>query len=266
MFGIPGDTALAWANVILLSGLAIAAAGAIVAYQLGARMNAAYSLELQQVQSEAQTQIEILLAEVNTRTAGLVKVNEELQLGLQSERETRKAMVAQTRDITNEQMAKFVNVVKGKVRQINLFIAPNREASILGITILDALQKADVSVTWYRMKALPRVGQGIADSGVTIYEYPAAEKDESVGRTLAKALTAMDMQPNLLIPAQPLWEFPSPSLIIAPRPPEFLRASKDPIPSATKSAVLPDFLSHAEYAVPTSGTDYKVRDGSPALN
>jgi hypothetical protein len=246
MFGIPADTALAWANVISLSGLVIAAAGAFVAYQLAARMNAGHSLELQQVQSEARTQIEIVAAQANTRTAGLVKANEELQLELQSERKARKAMSAQTRDITNEQMAKFVDTVKGKVRQINLFTAPDREASIFGITILDALQKADVSVTWHRMQSLPTFGRGIADNGVTIYEYPAEEKDESVGRTLAKAFTALDVQPNLLIPTQPLWDLPSPSLIIAPTPPEFLRAPNGPIPSATKSAVLSDLLSHAE--------------------
>jgi hypothetical protein len=233
MFGIPADTALAWANVISLSGLAIAAAGAILAYQLAARMNAAHS-------------IEIAAAQANTRAAGLAKANEELQLALQSERGARKAMSAQMRDITDEQMAKFVDAVKGKVRQINLFTVPDREASIFGITILDALQKADVSVTWYRARSLPTFARGIADSGVTIYEYPGEEKDDSVGRTLARAFIALDVQPNLLIPAQPLWDFPSPSLFIAPGPPEFLRASKDPIPSTTKSAVLSDLLSHAE--------------------
>jgi hypothetical protein len=246
MFGIPADTAFAWANVISLSGLVIAAAGAIVAYQLAARMNAAHSFELQQVQSEARTQIEIVATEAHTRTAGLVKANEELQLELQSEREARKTMSAQTRDITDEQMARFVDMVKGKVRQINVFTAPDREASIFGVTILDALQKADVSVTWYRTQSLPTFARGIADNGVTIYEYPAEERDESVGRTLVKAFTAMGVQPNLLIPAQPLWDFPSPSLIIAPRPPEFLRASKDPLPSVTKSAALSDLLSQAE--------------------
>jgi hypothetical protein len=244
MFWIPADTALAWANVISLSGLAIAAAGAIVAYQLAARMNAAHSLELQQVQSEARTQIEIVAAEAHTHTAGLVKANEELQLELQSEREARKS--AQTRDITDEQMAKFVDTVKGKVRQINVFTAPDREASIFGITILEALQKADVSVTWYRTQSLPAFARGIADNSVTIYEYPAEEKDESAGRTLVKAFLAMGVEPNLLIPAQPLWDFPSPSLIIAPRRPEFLRASQDPIPSATKSAALSDLLGQAE--------------------
>jgi hypothetical protein len=248
MFGIPADTALVWANVISLSGLAISAAGAILAYQLAAQMNAAHSLELQQVQSEARTQIEIVADQANTRTAGLAKANEELQLEVQSEREARKTMSArfQTRDITDEQMAKFVEMVKGKVPQINLFTVPDREASIFAITIMDALHKADVSVTWYRIQSLPKFGQGIADNGVTIYEYPGGEKDESVGRTLAKAFTAMDVQPNLLIPARPLWDFPSPSLFIAPRPPEFLPASKDPISSATKSAALSDFLSHAE--------------------
>jgi hypothetical protein len=100
-------------------------------------------------------------------------------------------------------------------------------------------------VTLYRTQSLPTFARGIADNGVTIYEYPAVEKDESVGRTLVEAFTAMGVQPNLLIPAQPLWDFPSPSLIIAPRPPEFLRASKDPIP-ATKSAALSDLLSEAE--------------------
>jgi hypothetical protein len=77
-----------------------------------------------------------------TRTAGLEKANEELRLELQSEKEARLAMSARSRDITDEQMAKFVDTVKGKVRQINLFTAPDREASIFGITILDALQKA----------------------------------------------------------------------------------------------------------------------------
>ena len=79
---------------------------------------------------------------------------------------------------------------QGKVRQINLFTAPDREASIFGITILDALQKADVSVTLYRAQSLPTFAQGIADNGVTIYEYPAEEKNESVGRTLGSGLIA----------------------------------------------------------------------------
>jgi hypothetical protein len=246
MFGIPADTALAWANVISLSGLAIAAAGAIVAHQLAARMNAAHSLELLQVQSEARTQIEFVAAEAHTRTTGLKEANEELQLELQSEREARKKLSKQTRDITDEQMAKFVDTVKGKVRTINVFTAPDREASIFGIAILDALQKADVSVTWYRTQSLPTFARGIADNGVTIYEYPAEERDESTGRTLVKAFTAMGVQPNLLIPAQPLWDFPSPSLFIAPRPPQFLRASNNPLPSATKSAALSDLLTQAE--------------------
>src|SRR4029453_8560709 len=51
MFGIPADTALAWANIIALSGLAMAAAGAFTAYQLSGRINAAHGLELQQVKS-----------------------------------------------------------------------------------------------------------------------------------------------------------------------------------------------------------------------
>ena len=130
MFGIPADTALAWANVISLSGLAIAAAGAIVAHQLAARMNAAHHLELLQVQSEARTQIEFVAAEAHTRTTGLKEANEELQLELQSEREARKKLSKQTRDITDEQMVKFVDTVKGKVRTINVFTAPDHNVDL----------------------------------------------------------------------------------------------------------------------------------------
>jgi transcriptional regulator NrdR family protein len=249
MFGIPADTALAWANIISLSGLAIAAAGAFAAYQLSGRINAAHGLELQQVKSEARTEIENAASQVRTRTAQLVEVNESLQLDLQSEKDARKALSAQLqrRDMTDDQMAKFVATIKGKVRQINLFTVADREASKFGLTILDALREADVAVTWYRLRSVPPYVQGIVDSGVTIYAYPAEGKsDERVTRVLAQAFTALDVQPNLLIPSKPLWDLPSPSLIIAPRSPKFVRPSQDPIPSATKSAALSDLFSHAE--------------------
>jgi hypothetical protein len=248
MFAIPADTALAWANVISLSGLAIAVAGAVVAYQLSARMNAAHSLELQQVKSEARTQIEIAATQANTRTAQLVDVNENLQLELQSEKDARKALSTQLqrRDVAGEQMAKFVDTIKGKVRQINLFTVRDHEASIFGLTILDALHEADVSVTWYRVRASSMLPPGIPNYGVTIYEHPGGERDESVGRTLAKAFAEIDVQSNLIISARPLQEFPSPSLIIAPRTPKFVRPSRDPIPSATTSAALSDLFSHTE--------------------
>jgi len=251
MFGIPADTLVTWANVISLSGLGLAAAATIVAHQLSARMNVANIRELQQVQSEARTQIETsraAAAEASARTAELVRANAQLQLELQTEKDIRATMSGQlqTRDMTKEQMAKFVETIKGKVRQLSLFTVPDREASIFGITILDALRKADVSATWYRMQSPPTSSQGVAHTGVIIYEYPGGGGDERVGRTLLKAFTDIDVQSNLLNPPQPLQGFPSPSLIVAFKPPEFLRASDNPIPSDVGATVPSDFLSRAE--------------------
>jgi len=246
MFGFPAYTMLAWANVISLSGLAIAAAGAIMAYQLSARMNAAHSLEVEQAQTAARNQIEVAVAQANARIADLVRAQEDLQLALHTEKEARNeiSVRSQARDLTSEQMAKFVGAIRGQVRQINLFTVPDRGGSIFGLMILDALREADVSVTWYRMPSLPSFGQGIDNSGVTIYEYAAGERDQSVGRTLAKAFTVIDVRPNLLVPAQPLSYLPSPSLIIAPRPPEFLRPSQAPIRPSPSSTIPANLLSY----------------------
>jgi hypothetical protein len=249
MFGIPADMALAWANIISLSGLAIAAAGAVAAYQLSARIGADHRVELQLVKSEARTQLENAATRANALTAQLVEVNENLQLELQSEKDARKTLSAQLqrRDMTDEQMVKFVATIKGKVRQINLLTVADRETTTLGLTILDALREANVEVTWYRLRSAPPLGQDIADSGVTIYECPDEGKhDESIARILAQAFTALDVRPTLRITAKPLWDLPSPSLIIAPRTPTFIRPSQDPIPSATKSAALSDLFSHTE--------------------
>ena len=249
MFGIPTDTALAWANIISLSGLAIAAAGAVVAYQLSARIGADHRVELQQVKSEARTQIENAATRANAFTAQLVEINENLQLELQSEKDARKALSAQLqrRDMTDEQMVKFVATIKGRVRKINLLTVTDREATTFGLTILDALREANVDVSWYRLRSAPPLGQDIGDSGMTIYECSDEEKhEESIARILVQAFTALGVRPSLLITAKPLWDLPSPSLIIAPRSPKFVRPSQDPIPSATKSAELSDLFSHAE--------------------
>ena len=250
MFGIPVDTLAAWANVISLSGLAIAMAGTIVAYQLSARMNVASVRELQQVQSEARAQIDNARAEAaqeSARNAELIKTNARFQQELQLEKDARLAMreQSQPRDMTKEQLARFVETVKGKVGQLNLLTVPDPEASIFGITVLDALRKADVSVNWYRMQSATPI-QGVANTGVIVYEYPQGG-DESAGRTLLKAFTEMNMQSNLLTPKQPLQGVPSPSLIIALKPPQFLRPSGDPIPSDIKAYNIPsDLLSRAE--------------------
>jgi len=252
MLGIPADTLLAWANVISLSALGIAAAGTLVIYQLSARMNAAKVRELQQVQSEARTQIEtarVDAAQASARTAELEKANAELQLELQSEKDARTTMPGQfqPRDMTKEQIAKFVGAIKGKVRQLSLFTVPDPEASVFGIAVLDALRKADVSVTWYRMQSSVTPVQGVASTGVIIYEYPGGDGDECAGRTLLNAFTDIDVQSNLLNPAQPLQGVPNPSLIIALKPPEFLRPPDRPIPSDTEShSGLRDLLSRAE--------------------
>jgi len=252
MLGIPADTLLAWANVISLSALGIAATGTLVIYQLSARMNAAKVRELQQVQSEARTQIEIARVDadqVSARIAELEKANAELQLELQNEKDARTTMPGQfqPRDVTKEQIAKFVGAIKGKVRQLSLFTVPDPEASVFGIAVLDALRKADVSVTWYRMQSSVTPIQGVASTGVIIYEYPGRGGAESAGRTLLNAFTGIDVQSNLLSPAQPLQGVPSPSLIIALKPPAFLRPSDRPIPSETASRRgLRDLLSRAE--------------------
>lgn len=251
MSGIPADMLFAWVNVISLSALGIAAAGTIATYHLSARMNAAKDRELQQVQSEARTQVETAradAAEASARTAELVKANTELQLELQTEKDARIAMPEQfqPRDMTKEQIAKFVETIKGKVPQLSLFTVPDPEASVFGITVLDALRKADVPVAWYRMQSSVTPIQGVATSGVIIYEYPRGG-DECAGRTLLKAFTDMNMQSSLLSPVRPLPGVPSPSLIIALKPPEFLRPADYPVPSDTETDNLPrNLLSHAD--------------------
>jgi hypothetical protein len=249
MFGIPMETLVTWANAISLSSLTIAVVGTIVALQLSARMNAANSLNLRRIQSEASTQVESLkaaAARASARTAQLVRATAELQLQLQSEKDARAALSAQlqTRDITKEQMAKFVETIKGKVRQVSLFTMPDREASIFGITILDALRKAGVFVTWHRLQPPTPLRAEVADTGVVIYECPEKGGDECPGRTLLKAFTDIDVQSSLLSPAQPLQGFPSPSLIVALKPPEFLRASNSPLHPDVKATG--SVLSHAE--------------------
>jgi len=147
--------------------------------------------------------------------------------------------------MTKEQLTRFVETVKGKVGQLNLFTVPDPEASAFGVTVLDALRKAGVSVNWYRMQSATPV-QGAISTGVIIYEYPQGG-DECAGRTLLKAFKEMNMQSNLLTPLQPLQGVPSPSLIIALKPPEFLRASTDPLPPEIKAHnALSNLLSRAE--------------------
>jgi hypothetical protein len=251
MFGIPIETLVTWANVISLSSLAITVVGTIVAFQLSARMNAANIRELHQVQSEASAQIETsraATARASARTAQLVRVAAELQLELQSEKQARTALSAQlqTRDMTKEQMAKFVESIKGKIRQLSLFIVPDREASIFGITVLDALRRAGVFVTWQRMQSPAHLSPDVADTGVIIYECPGGGGDECAGRTLLKAFSAIDVQSRLLNSAQPLQGFPSPSLVIALKPPGFLRAADEPIPSDVKATGSSDLPRHAD--------------------
>jgi hypothetical protein len=251
MFGIPVDTLMIWANVVSLSGVIVAAAGIILANQLSARVTTANSQELQHVQSEARTQIETLrtaASRANARAADLVRANTELQIQLQTEKEARANLpeYIQTRNMTTEQMATFVEAIKGKVRRVSLFTVPDREASIFGITVLDALRKADVSVTWYRLQSPLIPGPGITGTGVLIYEYPEGKADECAGRTLLKAFRDIDVQSNLLNSGQPLQDFPSPSIIIAVRPPDFLQPSSDPIRSTSEINVPPDLLSRTE--------------------
>ena len=248
MFGIPIDMAAAWASVI--SGWVLAVAGTIVVYQLTARTNAANVRELEQFQSEARAEIENARAEAaqeSARNAELAKSNAQFQRELQLEKDARLAMREQfqPRDMTKEQLARFVETVKGKVGQLSLFTVPDPEASAFGVTVLDALRKAGVSVNWYRMPSTTPI-QGAASTGVIIYEYPQ-KGDECAGRTLLNAFTDIDVQSNLLNPAQPLQGVPSPSLIIALKPPKFLRPSDDPIPSDIKAQnQLSDLLSRAE--------------------
>ena len=251
MSGISADTLFVWINAISLSALGIAAAGTIAIYHLSARMNAAKDRELQQVQSETSARIEAARADAtqaNARTAELVKANTELQLELQTEKDARIAMPEQfqPRDMTKEQIAKFVETIKGKVGQLSLFTVADPEASVFGIAVLDALRKADVSVTWYRMQSSAIPIPGVATTGVIIYEYPRGG-DECSGRTLLKAFTDMNMQSSLLSPPQPLQGVPSPSLIIALKPPEFLRTVDQPIRSDMETDNVPrDLVSRAE--------------------
>ena len=240
MFGFPVDTLLTWANALLLTGLATTAGAAILVHQLSARMDATRRLELQQAQSEARIQIETsraAAAKASERLARLVRTAAELQLELQSEKNARMAMSVQlrTRDMTKEEMAKFIDMIKGKVRQLSLFMVPDREASIFGVSVIDALRKAGVFVTWRRMESLGSISPAIADTGVTIYECPGRDEEGCAGRTLLKAFSAIDVQSKLLNPAQPLQGLPSPSVVIARKPAEFLRASGEPIPSDVKA-------------------------------
>ena len=250
VFGFPIDTLFAWANVLLLTCLATTAGAAVLVHQLSARMDAARRLELQQTQS-ARIYIETsrtAVARSSARIAQLVRTATELQLELESEKNARMAMSAQlqTRDMTKEQMAKFVEMVKGKVRQLSLFIVPDREAAFFGTTVLDALRKAGVFVTWQRMEALASINPDVADIGVTIYECPRGSEEGCAGRTLLKAFSAIDVQSKLLNPAQPLQGLPSPSVIISFKPAGFLRAS-EPIPSDVKCRCpgSPGLSSHA---------------------
>jgi hypothetical protein len=251
MFGIPAETLFAWVNVISLSALGIALAGTITIHQLSVRINAAKDRELKQFQSEARTQIEAAragAAQASALTAELARANAELQLELQTKKDARIAMreQSQPRDMTKEQLARFVETIKGKVRQLGLFTVPDPEASVFGVTVLDALLKAVVSVIWYRSPSSVTLMPGVASTGVTIYEYPRGG-DEGAGPTLLKAFAEMNMQSSLLSPARPLQGVPSPSLIIALKPPEFLRPSDHPIPADMGTDnVPPDLLSHAD--------------------
>ena len=119
------DTLFVWINVIFLSALGMAVAGTIATYLISASMNAARDRELQQVQSGARAQIEAARADAtqaSARTAELAKANTELQLDLQTEKDARIALPDQfqPRDMTKEQIAKFVETIKGKVSQQSL--------------------------------------------------------------------------------------------------------------------------------------------------
>jgi hypothetical protein len=241
MFGIPLDALLGWANVVYLCAIGIAAAGAISIYQLSARMNAAKDRELQQFQIEARIQIETAkrdAATANAHATEILKANTDLQLELEREKDARTAMLEQLqpRDMTQEQTAAFVETIKGKVSHVNLFTVPDPEATTYGITILDALRRANVVVNWYRTQSVAITTEGVSSTGVTVYENPAGGAD-GAGRTLMKAFTDMDAESHLL--TQPLQGIPSPALFVARKPLKFLRAPDRLIPPETETHQLP---------------------------
>ena len=121
MSGISADTLFIWINVIFLSVLVMAAAGTIATYLLSARMYAAKDRELQQVQIEA---ARTDATQASARTAEPAKANTELQLELQEKKNARITVAEQSqpRDMTKEEMAKFVETIKDKGSQLNLII------------------------------------------------------------------------------------------------------------------------------------------------
>src|SRR5262249_26469749 len=112
----------------------------------------------------------------------LLRANTELQQELQEEQDARKAMPEQLqpRDMTKEEVAKFVETIKGKVSRLSLFTVADPEATIFGITVLDSLRKADVSVTWFRMHPSPPQS-GAARVGASSSMITGGEKMKARG-------------------------------------------------------------------------------------
>lgn len=89
MIGIPTDTLAVWSTVTSLIALAVAAAGAIVSYQLYTAMSAAHTRELKRSHLVAKAQIEAsraAAAQANSRAVQLARASAELQHSLEIEK------------------------------------------------------------------------------------------------------------------------------------------------------------------------------------
>jgi hypothetical protein len=242
MFGVSADTLFSWANVVYLGAVAVAAVASFAIYQLSARIGADKDRELQKFQSEARVQIEdaqAKAAQAEARAAELLKSNTELQIELQHEQSARSAMLVQLqpRDMTRDQMDQFVASIRGKVTELHVFTIPDPEAAVYGFTVLEALQRAGVAVSWYRLSSSVIPVEGVASTGMTIYEYPATGEG-GAGHALMEAfypLAALStpgrhlevpctstMDHDATLPLAAKCRIPSPALFIALKPPAFL--------------------------------------------
>jgi len=114
---------------------------------------------------------ELQITQLRLETAAAKERTAQIEITLERERGARLAMLSQLkpRDFTKEQFGTFVSAVKGKIKKLTVFTIPDPEASQYGYAVMEALQKAEVSVDWIRLDSNVIKVRGVSSTGLTLY-------------------------------------------------------------------------------------------------
>lgn len=162
-------------------------------------------------------------AQADLKTAELREENTRLQLQLAQERSARQAMLDQLkpRSVTKQSLAKLKARLSGKVRRVAVYTLVDAEASTFAHQLMDALQKADVEVAWYRVSETYFNVPGVSLTGLTIVEAPP-HGDKTEGYALFTGMIEAGYYPSLMTPPEPAPGIEPLSLFISKRETPFV--------------------------------------------